>query len=176
MEIIEIGEDAAGSGVVLQVVEDSVHLVHRLLALVELVLNAQLIAVCLADGAFFVSPLVPNMAAQLGNQVGLLLPDPQQLVQGGLPVGAAQGHQRELLFQIVAIDHAELLNGMGGSAIGPLRAHFQILIGKTVIENIQTCLAISLLKIFVYYITGLCQFQRKFAIMRRPMTVSVIGP
>ena len=94
-EVVHAGEDAAALGVVLQIVEHPVHLVEVALGVV--VLLGQLIAVGLADGAVFVGPGVPDVAAQLGDPVGFLLPDPEQLVDGGLVIGPAQGHDRKFL-------------------------------------------------------------------------------
>jgi hypothetical protein len=88
-EIIDVGHYPAGGGVVFQVPQHLVHLVHVPLGIV--MLYAQLIAVGLADGAVFVGPGIPDPRPQVADIVGLGLPYPQQLVDGGLPVGAAQG-------------------------------------------------------------------------------------
>ena len=65
LERINIRQDAAGGGVVLQVVEHAVHLVEFALGI--LVLDAELIAIGLADGAGFIGPGVPYMAVQIVN-------------------------------------------------------------------------------------------------------------
>ena len=142
-KIINVGQDAAGGRIVLQIIDHTVHLVHRLLALVELVLLAQLIAVSLADGAIFTGPLIPDMAAQIADPVGLLLPDPQQFIHGALPVSTAQGHNGKFFCQIIAVHNAEFLDGMGGSAILPTGAYIHTLIRKTIFQNIQTSLAVQ---------------------------------
>ena len=115
-----IREDAARGGVVLEVIQHAVDLIE--LALRVDVLDAELIAVGLADGAVGARPAVPDMAAQLGNFVGLFLPDPQKLLNAGLVIRPAQRHNGEFLAQVVAVHHAELLDGMRGRAVLPMRA------------------------------------------------------
>ena len=122
--VVHMGDDAAGSGVVLQIPEHLVHLIHIPLGIV--VLDAQLIAVGLADGTVLVGPGIPDVAAQLSNTVGLLLPDPQQLVHGGLDELLADGHDGELLPQVIAVDHAKQLHGVGGLAVLPAGANFPV--------------------------------------------------
>ena len=135
LERINIRQDAAGGGVVLQVVEHAVHLVEFALGI--LVLDAELIAVGLADRAGLVGPLVPDVAAQVVDVVRLLLPDPQQLVHGGLPVGAPQRQQRELPGQVVAVDDAELLDRVcRGTVVLPAGAHGLIGIPDAVLQNV----------------------------------------
>ena len=53
--------------------------------------TAQLVAVGLADGAGLVGPLVPDVGVQILNVVGLLLPDPQQLVHRGFGGAGREG-------------------------------------------------------------------------------------
>ena len=137
LEIVDAGEDPPGGGVVLQIIQHPVHLVKH--AFLILVLDSQLIAVGLADGSVRSCPLIPHMAAQIFDPVGLLLPDPQQLIQGGLPVGAPQGHDGEFFLQVVAVDHTEFLYGMGRGAIGPMGAHLQLGVVETVLQNILAC-------------------------------------
>ena len=134
LKIIDIGQDPPGSRVVLQIVEHPVHLVKH--PLFVLVLDPQLVAVGLADGAVRTGPLIPDMAAQVRDPVGFLLPDPQQFIHGALPIGPAQGHNGELLCQIIAVHHTKLLDGVGGSSVGPVRAHLQVFIGKAVGQNV----------------------------------------
>ena len=74
MVVIQVGEDAAGAGIVLEVPEHLIHLVHIPLGIV--VLHAQLVTVGLADGAVLIGPGIPDVAAELMDVVGLLLPDP----------------------------------------------------------------------------------------------------
>ena len=83
LEVVDVGENAAGGGIVLQVVQHPVHLVHVALGIV--VLHAQLIAVGLADGAGLVGPGVPDFGVQVVDVVGLLLPDPQHFFHCRLP-------------------------------------------------------------------------------------------
>ena len=134
LEIIEVGENPPGGRIVLQVIKHPVYLVK--LPLRVLVLDAQLVAVGLADGAVRPCPLVPHVAAQVCNPVGLLLPDPQQLIQGGFPVGAAQGHNGKLLLEIVPVHHAEFLDGMGRGAVLPMGADLLVLVGIAVLQNL----------------------------------------
>ena len=117
----------------LQVKKDPVHLVK--VTLFVMVLDSQLVAVGLADGAVLPCPFVPDMAAQVADAVGLLLPDPQQLVHGALPVGAAEGHNGEFFRQVVAVHHAEGLDGMGRRAVCPVGADFQALVGNAFLQN-----------------------------------------
>ena len=125
----------------LQVVQDPVHLIEFTLGV--FMLDAQLVAVGLADGAVLIRPLVPDMAAQFGNPVGLFLPDPQDFVNGTLPIGAAQGHNGEFLRQIIAVYHTEFLDGMGRSAVSPAGTNLQCLIGKAVFQNVQACCSVN---------------------------------
>ncbi|EJW94244.1 hypothetical protein EVA_17648 [gut metagenome] len=83
------------------------------------------------------------MAAQIRNAVGFLLPNPQKLIHSAFPVGAPQGHNGEFLRQIVAVHHAEFLDGMGRGAVLPVGAHLQIFIGKSIVQNVQTCLPVQ---------------------------------
>ena len=108
-----------------------------------MVLDAQLIAVSLANGTVLTGPLVPDMAAQIADPVGLFLPDPQQFIHSTFPVGAAKGHDREFLCQVVAVHNAKLFNGMGRGAVSPVGADLKTFIGKAVIQNIQTSLSVK---------------------------------
>ena len=53
--------------------------------------------------------------------VRLFLPDPQQLVDRALPVGAAERQNRELLRQIVAVDDAEFFDSVRACPVLPVR-------------------------------------------------------
>ena len=138
LEVIEIGEDAAAGGVVLQVVQHTIHLIH--LALRVLVLHAQLIAVGLANGAVFVGPAVPDVAPQIVDVVGLLLPDPQQLVDAGFEVRPPQGQNGEFLTEVVAVDDAELLHRVGGGTVGPVGTHLLVGVPHAVLQNVPAVL------------------------------------
>ena len=117
MVIIQAGEDAAGGGVVLQIPQHLVHLVHVPLGIV--VLHPQLIAVRLADGARLIRPGIPDVAVQVMDIVGLLLPDPQQLIHRRFQILLPHGDDRELLPQVIAVDHPTELHRVGGRAILP---------------------------------------------------------
>ena len=62
----------------LKVINHPVHLVK--FALGVLVPDGQLITVSFADGAVFICPLIPDVAVEIVDIVGFLLPDPQQFV------------------------------------------------------------------------------------------------
>ena len=94
-KIVDVRQNTAGGGVVLQVVDHPVNLIEH--ALLVLVLDAQLVAVSLADGAVLPHPFVPDVAAQICDTVGLFLPYPEKLVHGAFPIGAPQGHNGEFL-------------------------------------------------------------------------------
>ena len=115
--VVQAGEDPAGGGVVLQIPQHLVHLVHVPLGIV--VLHPQLIAVCLSDGARLIRPGVPDMAVQVMDIVGLLLPDPQQLVHRGSQILLPHGDDRELLPQVIAVDYPKELHRVGGRPILP---------------------------------------------------------
>ena len=76
--VVEVGHDAAGRGVVFQVVEHPVHLIE--LPFLVNCLFGELIAVRLADGAALVRPAVPDVRIEIADVVALLLPDPQDLI------------------------------------------------------------------------------------------------
>ena len=71
------------------------------------------------------------MAVQIVDIVGLLLPDPQQLVHSGLEILLAHGEHGELLPQVIAVHHAEELDGVGGAAVLPPGAHLPIRVPNT---------------------------------------------
>ena len=121
MVVVEVRQDAAGGGVVLEVIEHPVHLVHVPLGIV--VLHGQLIAVGLADGAGLVRPGVPDVGAEVVDIVGLFLPDPEQFIHGALEIHPADGLDRELFFEIVSVHKAEALDGVGGGAVLPAGAN-----------------------------------------------------
>ena len=138
LEVVEIGENTAAGRVVLQVVQHPIHLIH--LALRVLVLHPQLIAVGLADGAAFVGPAVPDIAPQVVDIVGFLLPDPQQLVDAGLEVCPPQGQDGKFLAEIVAVNDAEFFHRVGGRAVGPVGADALVGVPHTVSQNIMAVL------------------------------------
>ena len=134
LERIDIGQDPPGIGIVLQVIQHPVHLVKHPLCI--LVLDTQLVTVGLSDGTVRPCPFVPDMTAQVGNPVGFLLPNPQQLIHRGFPVGSAQGHNGKFLRQIVPVHHAEFLDGMGRRSVRPVGAHRKTFIRKAVFQNV----------------------------------------
>ena len=134
LERINIRQDAAGGRVVLQVVEHAVHLVEFTLGI--LVLDAELVAVGLADRAGLVGPLVPNMAVEIMHVIGLLLIDPQDLVHGGLERRTTQRKRGKLLAQVVARRDAKVFNGIGRGAILPHRADLLALGGGAMVQDI----------------------------------------
>ena len=67
------------------------------------------------------------MPTEVVDIVGLLLPDPQKLVDTGLEVRSADGEDRELLAQVVTIYDAEFFDGVGGRTVLPVGAH--VLVG-----------------------------------------------
>ena len=138
LKVIDIGHDAAAGGVVLQVVQHPIHLIELPLRIP--VLHRQLIAVGLADRAGIVSPAVPDVAPEIVDVVGFLLPDPQQLVDAGLEIGAAQGENGELLPQVVAVDDAEFFHRVGGRTVLPVGAHLQLRVPYAVGQNIPAVL------------------------------------
>ena len=132
--VVEAGEDAPGGGVVLQIVEHPVHLVH--LPLGVLVLDPQLVAVGLADGAVPVGPGVPDVGVEVADVVGLPLPDPQQLVHR-VPKGHfSEGLDGKLLPEVVAVDNPEALDGVGGGPVGPPGPDRQVRVPGPVGQNL----------------------------------------
>ena len=122
--VIDIGHYAARGGVVLKIPNYLIDLIHIALGIV--VLNAELIAVGLADGAVFVRPGIPDARAQLVYIVALCLPYPQKLVDSRLPERSAYRQYGKLLGKIVAVHDAEFFHRVRRSAVGPSRAHLKL--------------------------------------------------
>ena len=99
-------------------------------------LNAHLIAVRLADRTGLICPGVPNVGRKVLHVVRLLLPNPKHFVERGLPIGAADGEDRELFFEVIAVHDAEFFDGMRGRAVFPSWTHMQILVGKAIRKDI----------------------------------------
>ena len=131
---VRVGHDAAAVRRMLKVVQHAVHLVEIALGIMALLAN--LIPIGLADGAGLVGPLVPNMAVEVMNVIGLLLIDPQDLVHRRLKRRAAQGKRGELLAQVVACRNAKVFNGIGRGAILPHRTDLLPLGGGAMVQNI----------------------------------------
>ena len=138
LEVVDVGHDPPGGRVVPQIVEHPIHLVHVPLGVV--VLHPQLVAVGLADGAVRVRPLVPDAGVQVVDVVGLLLPDPEQLLHRRLPIGPAEGEEGELLSQVIAVHQAEGLYRMGGTAVLPPGADLPVRVPDAVGENFPAVL------------------------------------
>ena len=136
--VVEVGHNTPGGRVVFEIVQHPIHLVEHPLDI--LVLDPQLIAVGLADGAALVGPGVPDMAVQVVDVVGFLLPDPQQLVHRALEGHFPDGLDGELLPQVVAVDDTEFLHGVGGGAVLPPGAHLLIGVPHPMGQNILTIL------------------------------------
>ena len=84
------------------------------------------------------------MAAQVGDAVGFLLPDPQKLPDAGFPIRPPQRHDREFLLQVIPVDHAEFLDRMGRRAVIPMGAHLQIGIPDAMVQNFPASCAVNL--------------------------------
>ena len=162
LKVVEAGEYAAGGAVVLEVVQHAVDLVEFALGI--LVLHAELIAVGLADGAVLVRPGVPDAAAQLMDVVGLLLPDPQQLVHRAFPEGAAYGEYGELLGEIVTVDYAKALDRVGALAVLPARADVQLRVPEAVVEDITAVLYEQLVRA-AHGFTSVCHILYNYNIL-----------
>ena len=127
----------------LEVIQHAVHLIE--LALGIDVLLGQLIAVGLADGTRLVGPAVPDVAVEVVDVVGLFLPDPQQLVDAGFEIGAAQRQNGELLPQVIAVDDAELFHRVGGGAVLPAGTDILVGVPHAVGQNINAILTENLI-------------------------------
>ena len=131
---IRVGHDAATVRCVLKIVQHSVHLVEIALGIMALLAN--LVPVGLADGAGTVGPAVPDVAPEIVDVVRLLLPDPQQLVDAGLEIGAAHGEDGKLLGKVVAVNYPELFHRVCTLAVIPPRADLEVGVPHAVFKNI----------------------------------------
>ena len=131
---VEISQDATTEGVVLQVEKDTIDLIHHAFAV--LMLDAHLVAIGFTNGTSFVGPFVPDVAFQVVDVIGLLLPDPENLVHGGLDGGASQGESWKFLGEVIAVDDAELFDSISGRAVFPVRANFFALSVGAVLQNV----------------------------------------
>ena len=77
-----------------------------------------------------------NVGRKVLHVVRLLLPNPKHFVERGLPIGAADGEDRELFFEVIAVHDAEFFDGMRGRAVFPSWTHMQILVGKAIRKDI----------------------------------------
>ncbi len=80
------------------------------------------------------------MTGQVPDIVGLLLPDPEKLVHGAFQVLPPYGKDGKLFPQVVAVDDAEQLHGVGGGAVLPPGTDLQPGIPDPFGENILTVL------------------------------------
>ena len=131
---INIRHNPAAVGIILQIVNHPVHLVHH--PLTVLMLYAHLIPVSLPNRTFLVSPAVPNMAVQLINIIRLLLPDPKQLVHTALDPRPAQRKRRKLLPQIIPVHNPKSFYRISRRAILPHGTHLFPLRTGAMINNI----------------------------------------
>ena len=122
----------------LKVINHPVHLVK--FALGVLVPDGQLITVSFADGAVFICPLIPDVAVEIVDIVGFLLPDPQQFVNTGFEICAPDGQNGKFPLQIITVDNAEFFYGMGRSAVVPAGTHLLVGIPDAVLQDITAVL------------------------------------
>ena len=136
LEVIEIRQDAARGGVVLEVIEHAVDLIEQ--ALLVLVLHTELVAVGFADGACFIRPGIPDVGGKVMDVVRLLLPDPEKLVHRAFEIGAAERENGKFLLQVVAVDKTELFDRVGGGAVGPVRTNGEVIVAHAALQNVET--------------------------------------
>ena len=80
------------------------------------------------------------MAVQVVDVVGLLLPDPQQLVHRTLEGHFPDGLDGKLLPQVVAVDDTKFLHGVGGGTVLPPGTHLLVGVPHPMGQNILTIL------------------------------------
>ena len=131
---VDIRKDSAALGIVPEVIENTVNLVH--IALFIVMLDTELIAVCLAYAAVFVCPLIPDVAAEVIDIIGLFLPYPEYFVNRTLEKRLSQRKNRKLLRKIIAVDNAEFFYCVCGSAVFPSGADVKVGIPDSVLKNI----------------------------------------
>ena len=115
--IVNVGQNPSAGWIVREVIKHPVYLVKFPLGIP--VLDAKLVAVSLSDGAGLVRPGIPDVAVQVRDPVGLLLPDPEHLIDGTPERTFPNRDDRELFSEIVAIYDAELFDGMGRRSVVP---------------------------------------------------------
>ena len=126
-----------------EIVEHAVHLVEP--AFPIFVLHPKLVAIGLTDGAVLARPLVPDMAVQIADAVGFFLPDPEELIDGVLQVGLAQGEDRKFLAEIVAIDDPKTFHSVRRRAVAPARAHVKVRVPDAGVEDLANVLLKNLI-------------------------------
>ncbi len=133
---IDIRHDAAAEGIVFQVIDHPIDLIHHPLFI--LMFHPHLIPVGLTDGAVFIRPFVPDMAVQIMHIVRLLLPDPQHLIRSALKRRPAQRHNRKLLRKVIPVHHPEFLDRISFRPVRPMRPDLLSLRTRSVLQNILT--------------------------------------
>ena len=142
--VVEARQNAAGCRIVAKRIEHAVDLIEHTLGID--VLDPELIAVGLADGAVLTRPAVPDVAAKFADAVGLFLPDPQQLLNTGAVISPAKRHDREFLPQVIAVHHAEFLDGMRRRTVLPVRPHRPVGVPDTVFQYVAARLDIDFIR------------------------------
>ena len=132
--VVNIGQNPSALGVVLKVIENPVNLVK--LPFLVLVLHAQLVAVGLAYGSVLIRPAVPHVGSQLTYSVGLLLPNPEQLVNCALEEGLPDSDYGKLIPEVVSVHNTELLDCVSRCSVFPMRAHLKVSVRETVCEDV----------------------------------------
>ena len=100
------------------------------------VLHRHLIPVGLSDRSLLVSPFIPDTGMQLGDLIGLLLPDPQKLIQRALYRSLPKRQNRELLLKVISRHHAKGLDRVGRCSVRPMRPDLLPLRRRPVLQNV----------------------------------------
>ncbi|MPM38291.1 hypothetical protein SDC9_84920 [bioreactor metagenome] len=74
------------------------------------------------------------------NVIGLFLPNPQQLVDCGFPIGAPQGQNREFGGKVIPVYKSEFFDGVGGNSVLPAGADLLVPVPHAGIQNIPAVL------------------------------------
>ena len=137
-KIIDVCHDSAGRRIVFQIPEDLVHLIHISFGIV--VFYPKLIAVCFSNGAVLICPGIPYTGTKIMHVIALFLPDPQKLVNGGLPVRPADCENRKFIRKIVTVDDTETFYCMGRRTVLPAGPDGKIRIPRAVIQYLPAIL------------------------------------
>ena len=73
---------------------------------------------------------------QLGDLIGLLLPDPQKLIQCALYRSLPKRQNRELLLNVISRHHAKGLDRVGRCSVRPMRPDLLPLRRRPVLQNV----------------------------------------
>ena len=79
---INICHDPAAEGIILQIIDYPVHLIHH--AFLILMLHTKLVSISLPNGTLLICPAVPDMAVKIMDIIGFLLPDPEDFIHSTL--------------------------------------------------------------------------------------------